>query len=62
MEYHSYEELEREYLEGKLHPMDLKMGVAEALEQLIKPIREHFEKDKHARELYEFVKEQEVTR
>ena len=62
VEYHSYEELEREYLEGKLHPMDLKMGVAEALEQLIKPIREHFEKDKHARELYEFVKEQEVTR
>jgi len=30
--------------------------VAEALNQLLKPIREHFEKDARARELYEFVK------
>ncbi|MDW8021626.1 MAG: tyrosine--tRNA ligase, partial [Nitrososphaerota archaeon] len=62
VEYNSYEELERDYTEGRLHPMDLKMGVAEALEQLIKPIREHFEKDTRARGLYEFVREQEVTR
>ncbi len=62
VDYYSYEELEKDYVEGKLHPMDLKMGVAEALDQLLKPIREHFEKDPHARRLYEFVKEQEVTR
>jgi len=62
VDYYSYEELERDYLEGKLHPADLKLGVAEALDKLIAPIREHFEKDPHARELYEFVKEQEITR
>lgn len=62
IEYYSYEELERDYVEGKLHPMDLKMGVAEALDQLIKPIREHFEKDSRAKMLYEFVKKQEITR
>lgn len=36
--------------------------MAEALNQLLKPIREHFEKDPRARELYEFVKSQEITR
>ncbi|MCD6591564.1 MAG: tyrosine--tRNA ligase [Thaumarchaeota archaeon] len=62
IDYYSYEELEKDYLEGRLHPADLKQGVADALNQLIKPIREHFEKDKRARELYEFVKSQEITR
>ncbi|HDD39907.1 MAG TPA: tyrosine--tRNA ligase [Nitrososphaeria archaeon] len=62
IDYYSYDELERDYLEGRLHPADLKQGVADALNQLIKPIREHFEKDKRARELYEFVKSQEITR
>jgi len=62
IDYYSYEELEKDYLEGKLHPADLKQGVAEALDKLIAPIREHFEKDPRARELYEFVKGQEITR
>ena len=62
IDYYSYEELEKDYLEGRLHPADLKQGVADALNQLIKPIREHFEKDKRAKELYEFVKSQEITR
>ncbi|MEM3398998.1 MAG: tyrosine--tRNA ligase [Nitrososphaerota archaeon] len=62
IEYWSYEELEKDYVMGKLHPADLKNAVAKALDQVIKPIREHFEKDPDARKLYEFVKSQEVTR
>lgn len=62
IDYYSYEELEKDYVEGKLHPADLKNAVAEALNDIIKPIREHFEKDPHARKLYEFVKKQEITR
>ena len=62
VEYWSYEELERDYVEGRLHPADLKKAVAEALNQIIAPIREHFEKNPHARKLYEFVKQQEITR
>lgn len=62
VDYYSYEELEKDYLEGKLHPADLKAGVADALNQLIKPIREHFERDPHARRLFEFVRSQEITR
>jgi len=36
--------------------------VAEYLNVLIKPIREHFERSKKAKTLYEFVRDQDVTR
>ena len=62
IEYWSYDELEKDYVNGKLHPADLKNGVAKAINEIIKPIREHFEKDPKARRLYEFVKSQEITR
>jgi tyrosyl-tRNA synthetase len=50
------------YSSGKLHPLDLKRFVAEKLEEKIKPVREHFEKDKHAKTLYETVKAYRITR
>jgi tyrosyl-tRNA synthetase len=62
LEVKSYEELEKLYKEGEIHPLDLKNSVAEVLEKLIKPIREHFEKNPKARELYEIVKKAEITR
>jgi tyrosyl-tRNA synthetase len=62
LEVKSYEELEKLYKEGEIHPLDLKNSVAEVLEKLIKPIREHFEKNPKARELYETIKKAEVTR
>jgi tyrosyl-tRNA synthetase len=62
LELYSYNELERVYRSGELHPLDLKLAVANYLDKLIAPIREHFEKDKKARELYEFVSELEITR
>ncbi|MBO3757554.1 MAG: tyrosine--tRNA ligase [Thermoproteota archaeon] len=40
----SYKELEKEYIEGKLHPMDLKLSVAREISSIIDPIRKHFEK------------------
>jgi len=58
----SYMELEEMYMKGELHPLDLKNGVAEALDELITPIREHFERDKRARDLYDLVRGSEVTR
>ncbi len=57
-----YEELKRMYKEGKIHPVDLKAFVADELERMIKPVREHFEKDKRAKELYERVKGYSITR
>jgi len=42
----TYEELEKAYVDGKLHPMDLKVAVAEELIKIIKPVREQFAKIK----------------
>ncbi|HEY6282309.1 MAG TPA: tyrosine--tRNA ligase [Nitrososphaerales archaeon] len=62
VEFHSASELERAYQSGRLHPADLKRGVGEAMDEIITPIREHFEKDPPARKLYEAVKAAETTR
>jgi tyrosyl-tRNA synthetase len=62
LEVQSYQELEKTYREGELHPLDLKKETIEALDELLKPIREYFEKNKKAKELYETVKNSVVTR
>ncbi len=61
LELHNYAELESIYKEGKLHPMDLKKGTAEAIDEILAPVRKHFEKGK-AKELYEIVKKAQITR
>ncbi|MCX6767980.1 MAG: tyrosine--tRNA ligase [Candidatus Micrarchaeota archaeon] len=58
----SYAALEKEFAAGKIHPMDLKNAVAGCLDELIEPVRSHFEKDADARKLYEQVKGFEATR
>ncbi|HUY00100.1 MAG TPA: tyrosine--tRNA ligase [Candidatus Deferrimicrobium sp.] len=55
IEYISYVELEKDYKAGKLSPPDLKPTVIKYLNQLIEPIRVHFQKDPKAKELAEFV-------
>ncbi len=58
VEYENYVALEKDYYRGKLNPPDLKPAVVKYLNQLLTPIREHFEKDEKAKELYEFVKKE----
>jgi tyrosyl-tRNA synthetase len=60
--FNNYQELEGLYVSGQLHPADLKSAVADYIDKLISPIRTHFEKNKKAKELYNFVKSQEITR
>jgi tyrosyl-tRNA synthetase len=62
VEYANYPELETDYRGGRLHPADLKKGVAAALDELIAPVRDHFESDPSARRLYDAVRNAEVTR
>jgi tyrosyl-tRNA synthetase len=45
LELQSYGELEKAYLEGKLHPLDLKEAVTEALVEILKPVRDYFAKN-----------------
>jgi len=58
----SYQELESAFGKKELHPMDLKSTVANYIIELLKPVKQHFIKNKKARELYEKVKSFEVTR
>lgn len=43
--FESYEELTAMYFAGKLHPMDLKKGVAEGLIKYLEPVNTYFEKN-----------------
>ncbi len=56
LEVHSYEELEKLYIEGKIHPLDLKNATAEALIKMLEPVRRYFETNKRAKELLETLK------
>mmetsp|Transcript_3085 Transcript_3085/g.4756 ORF Transcript_3085/g.4756 Transcript_3085/m.4756 type:complete len:381 (+) Transcript_3085:13-1155(+) len=60
--YTSYEELEKDFAENNLHPADLKPAVGKALNQMLAPVRAHFENDAYARSLLEQVRSFRVTR
>ncbi|MEM5879393.1 MAG: tyrosine--tRNA ligase [Candidatus Aenigmatarchaeota archaeon] len=62
IEFKSYEEVEKAFKQGELHPLDLKNAVADYLDQMIKPVREHFEKNSKAREFLELMKKAKITR
>ncbi|MEM0118474.1 MAG: tyrosine--tRNA ligase [Conexivisphaerales archaeon] len=40
----SYQEVEKTYSEGKLHPADLKFAVAKEIDEMVRDIRKHFER------------------
>jgi tyrosyl-tRNA synthetase len=42
VEYDSYEILEKDFAEAKIHPMDLKSATTEYLEEIISPIRKNW--------------------
>lgn len=61
LEVQSFKELENLYRKGEIHPLDLKKETAEALDEILSPIRKHFEKG-NAKKLYEIVKNAQITR
>lgn len=58
----SYIKLEELYAKGEIHPLDLKKSTAYYINELINPVREHFEKNAKAKKLKETVESFEVTR
>jgi tyrosyl-tRNA synthetase len=62
LEVRGYGDLEKAYRDGELHPADLKNETADVIEEILNPIRSYFEKNKKAKELYEIVKNSQVTR
>lgn len=62
IEYHSYSELEKDYMEGKLHPFDLKNAVAEYLIKILEPARRYFNNNKDALNTLLALKNATITR
>lgn len=62
LEIKTYEELEKLYADKLLHPMDLKQTVIRILDELLQPVRKHFEENAEAKKLLETVKGYQITR
>ena len=62
IEFQNYNELEKAFEQGKLHPQDLKNTVAEQLVKILEPVRRYFETNKEANQCLEAVKKSKVTR
>lgn len=60
--FNSYQDLEKAYSTGNLHPSDLKKAVSVYVDRLIEPTRKHFEKNKKAKDLLKQVKSFQITR
>lgn len=53
----TYEELEKAFVEGAIHPLDLKNSAAKYIDQLIEPVRQHFATNEKAKTLLQKVEE-----
>lgn len=58
--YTKYSDLEKDYMEGTVHPGDLKPAVADALNSTLQPVRDHFAKDPYAKKLLDTIKKWQV--
>ena len=58
----SYDELEKAFVAKELHPGDLKTATANYINQLLDPVRKHFNTNAKAKALMEKVKSFEVTK
>ncbi|KAI8552318.1 hypothetical protein RHMOL_Rhmol06G0257500 [Rhododendron molle] len=58
----SFEELVADYESGNLHPADLKPALSKSINKILQPVRDHFENDPTAKELFRRVKGYDITR
>ena len=62
LSFKSYQELEKAFADGSLKSIDLKFGVARAINELLEPTRKHFSKNKKAKKLLEQVQSFKITK
>jgi tyrosyl-tRNA synthetase len=62
LDINSYEELAKVYADKQLHPQDLKQTVIKKLDELLQPVREHFQNNPEAKALLEQVQSYQITR
>ncbi len=58
----SYQELEELYKSEKIYPLDLKNNLVDYLDEIIEPVRKHFESNPKARSLKKEIESYEITR
>jgi tyrosyl-tRNA synthetase len=60
--YKNYQELENDFVDKKLHPMDLKTACSKYIDKFLEPLRLHFQEDARAKALLEKVESFNVSR
>jgi len=60
--FNSYVQFEKEFAEGKMHPLDVKNTAASLINSLLEPVRRHFQENPEAKRLKELVESYDVTR
>jgi tyrosyl-tRNA synthetase len=58
----TYEELFQRYRKGEVHPSDLKEATVTSLNRILTPLRNYFEKNSQARELYNSLTKMTISR
>lgn len=58
----SFQDLEQKFANKEIHPMDLKSALSKLIDQLIEPVRRHFQEDPEAKRLLDQVRSFQVTR
>ena len=61
IEFNSFEELKNSYLKKEIHPLDLKINMANKIIDILKPVRKHFEQPK-IKKMEEELEELSITR
>ena len=60
--YNTYEEICQDYLKGDLDPNDIKPNVARLINDMIEPVRRHFQNDPEAKKILQLVNSFKVSR
>ncbi|MFT4304262.1 MAG: tyrosine--tRNA ligase [Candidatus Woesearchaeota archaeon] len=60
--FNSYQEMEKDFSLGKLHPVDLKSTAIVYIDKIIAPVRDYFDKNSEAKNLKEQVESFQITR
>lgn len=61
-DYLAYEEVEADFLAEALHPGDVKPALARHLNQILQPVRDHFQNNPEAKKLLDTIKKYKVTK
>ncbi|GAW78958.1 tyrosine--tRNA ligase [Plasmodium gonderi] len=60
--YTTISELEEDYINGSVHPLDLKDNVSKYLNKMLQPVRDHFQNNAEAKSLLNEIKKYKVTK